>query len=77
MGSAVYKQRRMDSRNWEGSKVAPRLGGGAGQYSRVNSGRPGQRAHEVPGTSPLPRKSACSGGVSREPVGGEPEGLGP
>lgn len=30
MGSAVYKQRRMDSRNWEGSKVAPRLGGGCG-----------------------------------------------
>lgn len=28
MGLAVCKQRRMDSRNWEGSKVAPRLGGG-------------------------------------------------
>ena len=74
MGLAVCKQRRMDSRNWEGSKVAPRLGGGS---SRVNSRRPGQRAHEVPGTSLLLRKSACSGRVSREPVGGEPEGLGP
>lgn len=57
MGSAVCKQRRMDSRNWEGSKAAPRLAGGGGS-SRVNSRRPGQRAHEAPGTSLLPWKSA-------------------
>ena len=38
MGSAVCKQRRMDSRNWEGSKVA--WGVGVGSFG-VNSRRPG------------------------------------
>lgn len=66
MGSAVYKQRRMDSRNWEGSKVAPRLGGVRGSTpgltagGRVRGPTRCQAHHRSLASLPAPAGSAAS-----------------